>query len=325
MRAPEFWRHDGPLSRLLSPVGALYAAAGRRRQRRTRGKRLPVPVLCVGNLVAGGAGKTPVALALAEAVAVRGLRPVFLSRGYGGREVGPLLVDPKRHDAETVGDEPLLLARKAPTVVARDRIEGAVLALQQEAEVLILDDGFQNPSLAKDLSFLVVDAAYGFGNGRVLPAGPLREPLAEGLARADALVLLQGGEPAVTTLELPDGLPCLHAHLTPSGKEPLGRVFAFAGIGRPEKFFASLQAAGAELAGSLAFADHHRYAAHELADLRRRAATAGAQLITTEKDLVRLNHEDRAGIGVFPVAVQWQEEAALTALLTPVLRSALHG
>ncbi len=325
MRAPDFWRKGGLLPTLLSPLAALYGQASGRRLQRGSGLRLPVPVVCVGNLVAGGAGKTPVALSLAEALRARGLRPFFLTRGYKGRLAGPLLVDAASQDAEAVGDEPLLLAGQAPTVLSRDRPAGARLALAEGAEVLIMDDGFQNPSLVKDLSLLVVDAAYGFGNGRVMPAGPLREPLVQGLARADAVVLLGGGE-AELDLSLPAGLPCLRARLAPSGRiGDLGRVFAFAGIGRPEKFFASLRAAGAEVVGSLGFPDHHRYTARDLARLRRSAEAAGAGLITTEKDLLRLKREEREGIAVFPVAVVWEDRAALDALLDRLLEGARHG
>ncbi len=284
-----------------------------------------MPVFCIGNLVLGGAGKTPVALALAEMLLGRGLRPCFLTRGYGGREAGPLLVDPDRHGSSDVGDEPLLLARKAPTIVARDRRAGAELALKQGADALILDDGFQNPSLVKDLSLLVVDAAYGFGNGRVFPAGPLRERLTEGLARADAVVLLEGGEPA-SRLDLPQSLPCFKARLQARGRaEGDGQYLAFAGIGRPEKFFASLRVAGVDLAGTLAFPDHHRYAAEDLARLRRDAEARGARLITTEKDLVRLSKEEREGIAVFPVAVAWEEPQALERLVNSVLKGGEHG
>lgn len=324
MRAPDFWRRPGLLPTLLSPVAAAYDLIGRQRRAGVAGLSLPIPVICVGNLVLGGAGKTPVALALAETLMQRGLKPNFLTRGYGGSLAGPLLVDPKRHSAQDVGDEPLLLAGRAPTLVSRDRPAGARMALEQGAEVLIMDDGFQNPSLQKDCSFLVVDAAYGFGNGKVFPAGPLREGLADGLTRADAMVLLRGGEPAIAPM-LAEGLPCLGARLEPQHDLPEGRYFAFAGIGRPEKFFASLKLVGVDLAGSLAFPDHHRYAAEDLARLRREAEAARAQLITTEKDLVRLALEEREGIAVFPVSLVWDDPAALAELLDPVLAARADG
>ncbi len=325
MKAPGFWRQGGLLPALLTPAAAVYALAGRMRQARARPLRLPVPVICVGNLVAGGAGKTPVALSLARLIGDLGRVPFFLTRGYGGSEVGPCLVDPNAHDAEQVGDEPLLLARAAATIVAGDRQAGGRAAVEAGAEIVIMDDGFQNPSLVKDLSLLVVDAAYGFGNGRVLPAGPLREPLAAGLARADALVVLEAGEAAVP-LRLDRPLTTLKARLA-AGRDDLAgrRLLAFAGIGRPEKFFASLRALGADLADGLAFPDHHRYAAAELDQLRRRAGAEGARLITTEKDLVRLPPDRRDSIEVLPVQVHWEEPEALSRLLRQSLESVAHG
>ncbi len=321
MKAPAFWRKGGLLPALLAPAAAAYALAGQVRQQYARPLRLPVPVICVGNLVAGGAGKTPVALSLAGLVGESGRTPVFLTRGYGGSQAGPLVVDPARHKAEEVGDEPLLLASAATTVVARDRRAGGQAALEAGADVVIMDDGFQNPSLAKDLSLLVVDAAYGFGNGRVLPAGPLREALAAGLARADALVLLQGDEAAVP-LSVERSIPTLAARLQSSRSDLAGRrLLAFAGIGRPEKFFASLRGLGAQLLDGLAFPDHHRYAAAELGQLRRRAEAENAQLITTEKDLVRLSPDQRGGIEVLPVRVHWEEPDTLGRLLRQTLES----
>jgi tetraacyldisaccharide 4'-kinase len=190
VRAPEFWTEDGALARTLAPLAAAYAGAGCLRRALARPVAVSVPVVCVGNLVTGGAGKTPVVLALLGALRQRGETPHALTRGYGGREAGPLRVDPARHDAARVGDEALLLARAAPTWVARDRPAGAKAAVAAGASLVVMDDGFQNPSLQKDLSILVVDGRYGFGNGRVVPAGPLREPLAWGLARADAVVVV---------------------------------------------------------------------------------------------------------------------------------------
>ncbi|MEO1193251.1 MAG: tetraacyldisaccharide 4'-kinase [Pseudomonadota bacterium] len=322
MRAPNFWRRNGLVPRLLSPVAALYAQAARRRIARGRPQRLPVPLICVGNLVAGGAGKTPVALAVAAALQDGGVTPVFLTRGYGGREAGPLVVQADQQSAEAVGDEPLLLARQAVTVMARDRPAGAALAIESGAQVIVMDDGFQNPSLAKDLSLLVVDAAYGFGNGRVMPAGPLREDLSAGLGRASGVVVLRGAETA-REVALPSGLPRLDAALRPARSDLAGRrVLAFAGIGRPEKFFASLETLGAVLVERLAFADHHRYRADELSRLRQRAEAAGCTLITTEKDMARLPAPERFGIDTLPVSVVWDDPAQLEALLRPIVEAA---
>lgn len=326
MRAPEFWRHDGALARLLSPLGLGWQLAGAARRAATTPRRVGVPVICVGNLVAGGAGKTPVVLSLLELLTARGLTPVALTRGYGGSAAGPLLVDPARHDAALVGDEALLLARAATTWVARDRLDGAREAVEEGSDVIVMDDGFQNPGLAKDFSLLVVDSGYGFGNGRVMPAGPLREPAAAGLARADAVVLLGEETIGETEKNLIDraGRPLLRARLVP--RDPAlaqslrgQRVYAFAGIGRPAKFFDTLTALGAELAGRAAFADHQAYDAATLRRLEAAAAAAGARLVTTAKDAARLGPSLPDGVAVLDVDLQWEDKDALTRLLAPHL------
>jgi tetraacyldisaccharide 4'-kinase len=320
VRAPEFWREDALTARLLMPLAAAYALAGKCRRASTRSWRPPVPVICVGNLVAGGAGKTPVALSVIERLKARGIAVHALTRGYGGDQTGPLRVDPQRHDAKTVGDEALLLARAAPTWVAADRRAGARAGIAEGAEALVLDDGFQNPSLAKDLSLLVVDGAYGFGNGRVLPAGPLREPIAAGMARTDAVVLL-GEDAFALARRYGDDRPWLQASLGPTRETPdlAGRrVIAFAGIGRPEKFFASLAEAGASLAETRSFDDHHPYSASELEEILTRAEAIDALPVTTEKDAKRLPEGALRRVAVFPVAVTWRDPAALTMLLDRV-------
>jgi tetraacyldisaccharide 4'-kinase len=313
MQAPEFWRHDGLPARLLAPLGLAYHGAGVLRRALTKPWRAPVPVICVGNLVAGGAGKTPVVLSLLKLLADRGLKPMALPRGYGGSAAGPLRVDPARHDAAKVGDEALLLNAAAPTWVARDRVDGAKEAVEEGAGALVMDDGFQNPGLKKDLSLLVVDAAYGFGNGRIMPAGPLRETLAGGLARADAVVLLGDGPLDRTVF---GALPLLRARLKPLDSGLAGqRVFAFAGIGRPEKFFDTLRALGAEVAGNEAFPDHQPYDGDTLARLHRAAEAAQARLVTTDKDAARLGPLLSPDITVQYVELLWEDEAVLHALL----------
>ncbi|HKO07328.1 MAG TPA: tetraacyldisaccharide 4'-kinase, partial [Alphaproteobacteria bacterium] len=250
MRAPEFWHHrESSVAAWLSPLGELYDAAGRLRSLLAHPVRLERPVICVGNLTAGGAGKTPVALALAAWLQARGLKPHFLTRGYGGSSPGPLSVDPAKHGFRQVGDEALLLAAQAPTWVARDRPAAARCALANGAELIIMDDGLQNPSLAKDLSLLVVDGGYGFGNGRVMPAGPLRETLERALARVQAVVLIGSDEYRLSGL-LEARVPLLKAQLVAWESERVlagKRILAFAGIGRPAKFFATLEALGAVL------------------------------------------------------------------------------
>lgn len=306
MRAPDFWKRDGLAARLLAPVGALYGLSVKARRLRARPYRSKARVMCVGNLTAGGSGKTPVAMALAQMLDARGQAVVFLTRGYGGRLAGPMRVDPETHSAADVGDEALLLASVAPTIVARDRARGAELADVSGAQVIVMDDGFQNFQLAKDLSILVVDAESGFGNGKLIPAGPLREPVEEGLRRADALVLMGDGG-----FSVPDFRgPVFRAVLRPSGPSGLaGRaVFAIAGIGRPEKFFHTLEAMGARVVGTRAFSDHHAYTAAEIDAAKREAVNAGAQLVTTEKDLVRIEPNRRDGIVAVPVQVVFADD-----------------
>ncbi len=323
MKTPAFWyRPPGLASTLLAPLGALYGLAGRRRIAGTVPRRIGVPVACVGNLVAGGAGKTPVGLALIAALQARGIAVHALTRGHGGREAGPLAVDPGRHGAADVGDEALLLAGAAPCWVARDRLAGAERAVAAGAKAIVMDDGFQNPALHKDLALIVADGAVGFGNGRLVPAGPLRERVADGLARADALVIL--GEDRHGLAKLAGGRPVLAARLEPdpaAAARLAGRdVLAFAGIGRPEKFFATLEALGARLVGRVPFADHHPYRAAEVAALIDRAAELGALPVTTAKDAVRLPQDLRAKVAVLPVTVRWADERALAALLTHLLQ-----
>ena len=323
-RAPEFWQRDGRAARLLSPLAALYDAAVAARFAHAKPFRAGVPVICVGNLTVGGAGKTPVVLALAQRLAARGIQFHILSRGYGGRFRGPLRVDSERHDARDVGDEPLLLARVAPCWVARDRPAGARAAIKAGARAILMDDGLQNPSLAKDWSLLVLDGGYGLGNGRVLPAGPLREQASRGLARADAVVVM--GEDKSGLAGSCAGKPVLHARLAPVDPAKFrGRaVVAFAGIGHPEKFFRSAEEAGARLLIRRAFADHHPYRASELNQLKLQARGAKAALLTTEKDWVRLPLAWRALVDFLPVEVEWREPAKLDTLLDDVLKRA-HG
>jgi tetraacyldisaccharide 4'-kinase len=324
VRAPEFWdKAPGLAAGLLAPVGAAIDAAGRVRRALAHPYRAPVPVICVGNLTVGGAGKTPVVLALIELLQRSGITPHVVMRGYGGRLAGPVQVDRAVHDAGAVGDEALLAAARAPCWVANDRAAGVRAAVDSGAPAVLLDDGFQNPSVAKDLSLLVVDGGYGFGNGRLLPAGPLRERIDAGLARADAIVLL-GDE------ETPLGLagftgPILHAELAPCDAAPLvgARVTAFAGIGRPEKFFATLHRLGAQVMSECPFPDHHEFTEGEIAALRRDAERDAARLVTTEKDWVRLPPAWRVGIETLPVEMRWADKHAVAALLSPILQA--HG
>lgn len=319
MRAPEFWHSDTIPSRLLEPLGALYGWIVARRLAEAEEYRAAVPVICVGNIITGGAGKTPVCLAMVERLRARGRKPHLLTRGYGGTEVGPRAVDPVRHDATRVGDEALLLAGHAPTWVARWRPDGAVAAVEMGADIIVMDDGFQNPSIAKDLSLVVVDGGYGFGNGRVMPAGPCRERIEAGLARADAIVLI--GEDRTGVAARVGTLPVLGARLVPGpeAEEFRGRkVVAFAGIGRPAKFFDTLESVGAELVDCHSFPDHHPYTRADIAELAEQAAAAGALLATTAKDAVRVPSEFKPALSVLTVRLEWDKPEALDLLLDRV-------
>ncbi|MEN2980699.1 tetraacyldisaccharide 4'-kinase [Tistrella bauzanensis] len=322
MKAPEFWGRDPTtLDRLLiaalAPLTLIFRLAGSIRRLVVRPANAGVPVLCVGNLTAGGAGKTPTALAIADRLRARGRRPHVVLRGYGGSVRGPTLVDPIAHRADQVGDEALLIARRLPTWVARDRVAGARAAAAAGADIVILDDGFQNPSIDKDLSLIVVDGGYGFGNGRVMPAGPLREPLAQGLARADGVVVV--GEDSVdVAARLPFDRPVLRAVTVPGPETRRLRnrkVVAFAGIGRPEKFFDTLRAIGCRIAGSWSFPDHHPYAPDEIARLVEVAHRMDAVLVTTEKDLVRLPPEARDLVDHLTISLEWLDADPLDRLL----------
>lgn len=309
MRAPDFWRRGGAFARLLAPLGALYGLSVAFKARRAKPFDPGLPVICVGNLTAGGSGKTPIAIAIAEMLRATGQRPGFLTRGYGGTTRGPALAS-RGHSAAVMGDEALLLARAAPTIVARDRAAGARLAKEKGVTVLVMDDGHQNFSLRKSLSLVVVDAETGFGNGYQIPAGPLREPVAQGLGRADAVILVGEGMPHLGDFHG----PVLRARLVADGGAIAGQpVFAFAGIGRPEKFVASLEAVGAEVIGSCFFADHHPYSEDEILELKTIAGDA--LLVTTEKDFVRLSTKSREGIRMLKVAAVFDDGGALERLL----------
>jgi tetraacyldisaccharide 4'-kinase len=328
MREPAFWWRAGgigALASMLAPLAAVYGAVAAARLVRP-GQRAGLPVVCIGNLTVGGAGKTPAALAAARMLAAAGERPVFLSRGYGGALAGPLAVDPARHRARDVGDEPLLLARTAPAVVARARVAGAAMAVAAGGSVIVMDDGFQNPSLAKDVSVLVVDARRGIGNGRVIPAGPLRAPLDAQLARADALVVVGTGAGAadVAAAARARRMPVFSASLRPDAGVIAalrgGRVLAFAGIGDPEKFFATLADAGIAVAATRGFPDHHRYTAAQAMSLCRQADRDGLPLVTTEKDLARLAGDEEAAplaarARALPVALAFADEEGFKRLL----------
>lgn len=339
MREPAFWyRPPSSMSRLLAPLGALYGAVAARRMARP-GAAAGLPVICVGNYHLGGAGKTPTTLALARLLRDMDERPAVVSRGYGGTVRGPVAVDPARHAAADVGDEPLMMAAEVPVIVSRDRVAGAALARAQGMSVVLLDDGFQNPALAKDAALIVIDAARGVGNGCVFPAGPLRAPLPPQVARTDALVVIGEGHGAdgVVAAVAARHVPVLRARLKPDeaalARLRGRRVLAFAGIGDPQRFFATLRGGGVDVAATRAFADHHRFSREELARLAADAEADGLLPVTTEKDMARIGGDARlahrlGAIATLPVTLIFDDAPGLRALLAQRLvaaRGAQHA
>ena len=327
MSEPAFWHRPASwTSRLLRPLSAIYGAVAALRLERI-GIEAGIPVICVGNYHVGGAGKTPTVLALAGILRRLDERPVVLSRGYGGRLHGPVMVDVNRHSAADVGDEPLMMAAHVPVAVARDRVEGVVLAKSQGASLILMDDGFQNPAIIKDASLIVIDSGRGVGNGCVFPAGPLRAPLPPQLTRTDALIVIGSGHAsdAVASAISAAAKPVLSAHLEPDADvvtrltgKPL---FAFAGIGDPDRFVRTLRASGLDVRRQRAFADHHPFAGHEIAALVAEAERDGLTLVTTEKDLARLRNvadlpQGTDTIVALPVTLQFAEGGMLRSFLT---------
>jgi tetraacyldisaccharide 4'-kinase len=330
MRAPAFWwrPHPSPIAHLLRAPASFYGAIAGRRMRQ-RGVRAARPVVCIGNFTVGGSGKTPAALAVAALLADAGERPFFLTRGYGGRLAGPVRVDPASHTPGDVGDEPLLLARAFPTVVSRDRPAGAALCTREGASGIVMDDGLQNPSLAKDLTLAVIDGATGAGNGLCIPAGPLRAPLASQWPHVHAVVIVGDGEPGATLAReaAERGKPVFAARIEPDpavvARLRGRRVFAFAGIGRPEKFFATLREFGATPVRTRSFPDHHPFGAGEIRSLLEEAQAENLDVVTTEKDFVRLAAladvaTSLARITALPVRLVFDDEAAVRSMLSRI-------
>ncbi len=311
---PFWWKKTGPLALLFSPLSLVWGWASTKRMELAPTASVPVPVLCVGNFIAGGAGKTPTAIALAAAAKKRGLKPGFLSRGHGGRIVGPALVDLEKHRAADTGDEPLLLAKAATTVICAKRPAGARLLVELGCNFIIMDDGFQNPSLAKDFSIVVVDAKRGIGNGWTIPSGPMRAPLSDQLALASAVLVIgeAPGADRVIRETARRGKPCYLARVRVSKAASWkGRKFlAFAGIADPSKFYDSLESTGAQIVSRRSFSDHHVFTRDEASELLTLAKDQEAELVTTAKDMARL-----AGT---------RDELAVLAVETKVLEIALE-
>jgi len=321
MKAPKFWTYGS--NRLsatcLSPLAFIYEAVTAKRPLQKPSWHAPVPVICIGNLIMGGAGKTPTAIAVAQELIAKGKKPFFLSRGYGGSLKGPVIINTQ--SATEVGDEPLLLAKTAPVCVSSDRIEGAKVCVEAGCDIIIMDDGYQNPSLHKDISILVIDGGYGHGNEKIFPAGPLRESMQNGLKRAQACIII--GVDKTQTVQrinkiMPD-LPILQAHIEPierSNPAPT-KVLAFAGIGRPEKFFNTLDDLGCEVVMAIPFADHHFFSKTDIKNLQTLAQKFNAQLITTEKDWLRLPADFKNQVNQLKIMLEWDNKD----MLNPILHS----
>jgi len=321
MHAPAFWERNGILARLLSPASAIWTLVVRWRRVTNAPEHISIPVVCVGNVTVGGAGKTPATIAITHRLAAQGWWPDILSRGYGGKEEGPLKVDPDRHTAADVGDEPLLLANHVDIWIGKDRAASALRALAEDADILVMDDGLQNLSLKQDLSILVIDGPQGVGNGRVMPAGPLREPLGDALERCQAVIII-GQDRHGMAQKVAGQVPhILHADLVPRAEalalqgEP---VHAFAGIARPEKFFETLRGLGAVVRRTHSFPDHHVYNPMAVMDMLEAANKDGARLVTTEKDWIRMDLEGRAMAQPVRVELVFRDWDKLDDLLLPL-------
>ncbi|MBQ8465956.1 MAG: tetraacyldisaccharide 4'-kinase [Alphaproteobacteria bacterium] len=317
MRTPSFWQKNNWISKLLTPLGELYALGTRIRLKTKKTHKVKIPVICIGNLTAGGTGKTPTAISLAVLLQNAGLYPNFLSRGYHGT-VQNVQVNCTTHTPQQVGDEPLLLARIAPTFINADRYQGALMAQHNQAECILMDDGFQNPSLYKDLSFIVIDGTIGFGNGKCIPAGPLREHITDGLKRAQAALII-GDDNFNLSTSL--NIPCFKGKIIPELPDlQNNRVVAFAGIGRPQKFYTSLNELGIEIVKTFDFPDHHYYSEDELNTVLTEAELLNAEAITTTKDFVKIPPALQSRFKVLEIRMQWEDSEKLKNFILSYIR-----
>lgn len=303
MKTPDYWQSDTLISKILAPLSVVYGFLTQLRLKIHKSPKATVPVICIGNITAGGTGKTPVSLAIAKMLINDVYHPFFVTRGYGGK-IKNVMVNNKKHSAQEVGDEPLLLSAQAPTVVNPNRYEGAQLAIKEGADLIIMDDGFQNPSLKKDLSFLVFDGNYGIGNGKIIPSGPLRETFENGIKRADALVIMGQDKYGLAKRTK---LPTFFAHLeTAQTVIEAPNIIAFAGIGHPQKFYTTLKEQGFNILKTIDFPDHHFYNKKELEKIVDEAQKLNAEVYTTSKDFVKIPHSLQNQIKVLEVAVVWE-------------------
>lgn len=308
MKTPKYWQSNSLISKILSPIGLLYGSLTQLRLKLKTSPRASVPVICVGNITAGGTGKTPVSLSLAKMLETEMFHPFFVTRGYGGK-LQNVIVNNTKHTPHEVGDEPLLLSKQAPVVVNADRYQGAQLAIKEGADIIIMDDGFQNPSLYKDVSFLVFDGHYGIGNGKIIPAGPLRETFADGIKRADSLIILGKDK---HNLAQRSRLPVFFAH-TEAAQTTISNpnILAFAGIGHPQKFYHTLTTYGFNVVETVDFPDHHFYSHQELQKLVERAQQINAEIYTTSKDFVKIPPSMQKYINVLEISVIWDDPEKL--------------
>ena len=320
MRTPNHWQNNNVLSRLLMPFGWIYFQLSLWRHKIARSVDIGVPVICVGNIVAGGAGKTPTVMYLGKLLSKR-LKVAFLTRGYGGAFSGPIKVNPHKHTFQDVGDEALLLSKIAPTWVSQNRLDGGLAAKLDGAQIILMDDGFQNPTIGKTFSILVFDGPYGLGNNQLIPSGPLRETLGRGMSRADAVVII-GEDLHDLQSKIPENIPLFSVTTSPIIPKKLKvakSVIGFAGIGRPRKFLETLKTLNVEIQDFVPFPDHHKFRNSEIEDLIRRASETGAQLVTTTKDFVRLPPNTKNSIIAMDIELNWANQNQIKALLEQVL------
>ena len=326
MKTPSFWHADGFIPKLLEPLAQLYKCLSFLERSLRSKTKIDVPVLCIGNLVSGGAGKTPIALSIGQKLNAKH-NISFLTRGYGGIEAGPIEVNPDEHSSYEVGDEALILSEVGPTWVSRNRIAGAIAAKNAGFEIVIMDDGFQHTSLVKTLSFVIIDGPYGFGNGRLIPAGPLREPIYSGLKRADVIVLVGEVNPSIIEL-LPNNKPLLRASLVPAEMGTQlsnNNVIGFAGIGRPTKFLETLEKMGLNIIDFVAFPDHYRFRESEIRELYEKATEVDAILVTTFKDMKRVPKSVAHLCQPIGITVVWEDDNEIQQLLDSVILNDQQG